>query len=77
MLVFHGLAGVQYIKGWRELRGYTQMTDNLLRRAIGLYDFPKPLKIRQQSNLWCTWDRDAVETWLREKGEAFEANYLG
>lgn len=52
------------IEGWDALYSYTFLNDQLLRRAIGLYGFPRPKKIRRGSSNINTWDKNEVLDWM-------------
>lgn len=52
------------IEGWEALYSYTLLNDQLLRRAIGLYGFPRPQKLRRGSILLNAWDKNEVLDWM-------------
>lgn len=52
------------ILGWEALYNYTGMSDQILRRSMALYGFPKPNKKREGSRLSNVWSRKAVAAWL-------------
>ncbi len=54
----------EYIVGWVGLFEVTQMSDQILRRAMGIGGFPKPYRQRKGNATYCIWDREAVYEWL-------------
>lgn len=52
------------IWGWPALIEYTGLTDTLIKRAMGIYGFPKPVKVRKGKTLVNVWDEPLVSEWL-------------
>lgn len=50
--------------GWAAVIEYTQLNDQLIRRAMGHYGFPKPVRVRQGSKTICVWDQPLVSEWM-------------
>lgn len=53
------------IWGWAALIEYTQLNDQLIRRAMGHYGFPRPVKVQHGGRFVCVWDKPLVSEWLR------------
>jgi predicted DNA-binding transcriptional regulator AlpA len=57
------------IWGNRSLESYTQVGDSCLRRWIGLYGFPRGVKIRIGSRFANTWEKSQVDSWMASNAE--------
>jgi predicted DNA-binding transcriptional regulator AlpA len=54
----------EIIRGWEALRLFTGLNEHLLRRAIGHYDFPEPMKLRDRSVVFNGWNSGDVLGWM-------------
>lgn len=54
------------IRGWIELTDFTGLKDSILRRAMALYGFPEPVKVREGKKAINTWCPQQVAAWMRK-----------
>lgn len=52
------------IKGWAAVKAYTCLSENMLRRALGLYGFPPPRIVRIGSTKNKVWNEEEVLAWM-------------
>jgi predicted DNA-binding transcriptional regulator AlpA len=62
------------IRGWEELVKVTGIGDSVLRRAMALYEFPKPIKTREGSKSVNVWVYREVHMWLLQNKFHFVGN---
>ena len=52
------------IKGYKELRAFTGMSDASLRKSFAMRNFPMPAQVRDGSRLHKVWDESKVFWWM-------------
>lgn len=72
LLRVFGIGAYGMIKGWRALEEFTGMKEHRIRRAIGHYDFPRPVPVKepQRTNGRImrinSWSKFEVSKWMAQ-----------
>lgn len=53
------------IWGWTAVIEYTKLNDQMIKRAMALYGFPRPVRVRKGNSTINVWDEPLVSEWMR------------